>query len=77
MKRVALLILDGWGIAQDKSVSAVDLANTPNMDKLLQEYPNATLSTSGLLLWCSRMCLTIASPKPVPPFSRLRLLSTR
>ena len=48
MKRVALLILDGWGIAQDKSVSAVDLANTPNMDKLLQEYPNATLSTSGL-----------------------------
>ncbi|MCB9201563.1 MAG: 2,3-bisphosphoglycerate-independent phosphoglycerate mutase [Flavobacteriales bacterium] len=48
MKKTALIILDGWGIAKDKSVSAIDLANTPNMDSYLKNYPNATLSTSGL-----------------------------
>ncbi len=49
MKRKAvLMILDGWGIAKDKSVSAVDLAHTPFMDGLLGNYPNAQLEASGL-----------------------------
>jgi len=47
-KKVILLILDGWGIAKDKSVSAVDLANTPFMDYATANYPNATLNTTGL-----------------------------
>ncbi len=47
-KKVILLILDGWGIATNKEVSAIDAANTPFMDKLLKEYPNSTLEASGL-----------------------------
>lgn len=47
-KKVILTILDGWGIAPDKSVSAVDTANTPFIDYLLQDYPCATLRTDGM-----------------------------
>lgn len=47
-KKVILLILDGWGIAKDKSVSAIDAANTPFMDRMFKEYPHSTLEASGL-----------------------------
>ena len=47
-KKVILLILDGWGIATNKKVSAIDAAKTPFMDKLLKESPNSTLEASGL-----------------------------
>lgn len=47
-KKVILLILDGWGIAKDKKVSAIDAANTPFMDKMFAEYPHSTLEASGL-----------------------------
>lgn len=47
-KKVILIILDGWGIAPDKSVSAVDSAKTPFMDSLIQKYPHATLRTDGM-----------------------------
>lgn len=47
-KKVLLMILDGWGIAPDPKVSAIDQANTPFMDSLYPRYPNATLDTSGL-----------------------------
>ena len=47
-KKVILTILDGWGIAPNKDVSAVDAANTPFMDSLIKNYPNATLRTDGL-----------------------------
>ncbi len=46
--KVLLMILDGWGIAKDKSVSALDKAHTPFMDEAVQKYPNATLNTTGL-----------------------------
>ncbi|MEM8939947.1 MAG: 2,3-bisphosphoglycerate-independent phosphoglycerate mutase [Bacteroidota bacterium] len=47
-KKVILLILDGWGIATNKEVSAIDAANTPFMDQLLEKYPNSTLEASGM-----------------------------
>lgn len=47
-KKVILLILDGWGIAKDKSVSAIDAANTPFMDRMFANYPHNTLEASGL-----------------------------
>jgi len=47
-KKVILLILDGWGIAKNKDVSAIDAADTPFMDKVLAEYPNSTLEASGM-----------------------------
>ena len=44
---VLLAILDGWGIGRDEPGNAVMLANTPNMDNLMANYPSATLRTSG------------------------------
>ena len=43
-----LMILDGWGIAQNKAVSAIDKANTPFIDGLYSQYPHSRLHTSGL-----------------------------
>ncbi len=47
-KKVILMILDGWGIAQNPDVSAIDHANTPFIDSLYKNYPNASLRTDGL-----------------------------
>ncbi|RMF57893.1 MAG: 2,3-bisphosphoglycerate-independent phosphoglycerate mutase, partial [Bacteroidetes bacterium] len=47
-QRHLLIILDGYGIAEDPSVSAVDQANTPFLDHLFATYPHATLEASGL-----------------------------
>ena len=47
IKKVLLLILDGWGIANNKEVSAPDKANTPNYNNLLKEYPSNYLITHG------------------------------
>ncbi|CAG0903199.1 unnamed protein product [Cyprideis torosa] len=45
--KLILMILDGWGIAQDKSRSAIDQANTPFIDDCLKNRPNTQLNTSG------------------------------
>ena len=47
-KKVLLLILDGWGIAPDPSVSAVDQANTPYVDSLYNRFPHGQLRTDGM-----------------------------
>jgi 2,3-bisphosphoglycerate-independent phosphoglycerate mutase len=44
---VALIVLDGWGLAPPSPGNAVELADTPVFDKLWAEYPHATLRTSG------------------------------
>ena len=46
-KQVLLVILDGWGIAQNTTVSAVDTARTPFFHELLQRFPHSTLQASG------------------------------
>ncbi len=45
--RFGLIILDGWGIGNGSKSDAIANANTPYMDSLLKNYPNATLKTSG------------------------------
>lgn len=42
------MILDGWGIASNKKVSAIDRAQTPFMDSLYPQYPNSRLEASAL-----------------------------
>ena len=42
------MILDGWGKSPDPKVSAIDNANTPFIDSLYTNYPNASLRTDGL-----------------------------
>ncbi|MFN3952104.1 MAG: 2,3-bisphosphoglycerate-independent phosphoglycerate mutase [Thermaurantimonas sp.] len=46
--KVLLCILDGWGIASNPEVSAIDKAKTPFIDSLYKHFPHATLRTSGL-----------------------------
>ncbi|MFP4140490.1 MAG: 2,3-bisphosphoglycerate-independent phosphoglycerate mutase [Phycisphaerae bacterium] len=46
-KPLVLLIRDGWGIGPDHEGNAVRAADTPNCDRLLQEYPNTVLEASG------------------------------
>ena len=47
-QRHILLILDGFGIAEDRSVSAIDSARKPFIDSLFASYPHSTLEASGL-----------------------------
>ena len=41
------MILDGWGIAKDPKVSAIDIAKTPFIDSLYNNYASAKLTTFG------------------------------
>jgi 2,3-bisphosphoglycerate-independent phosphoglycerate mutase len=45
---VALVILDGWGLAPAGPGNAVELADTPVFDRLWAEYPHTTLGASGV-----------------------------
>ena len=42
------MILDGWGIATNKKVSAIDQARTPFVSSLYAKYTNSKLQASGL-----------------------------
>ena len=42
-----LMILDGWGIGAPSNCNAVTCASTPNFHRLMNEYPNTLLQTSG------------------------------
>jgi 2,3-bisphosphoglycerate-independent phosphoglycerate mutase len=44
---VALVILDGWGLAPPGPGNAVELADTPVFDRFWAEYPHTTLKASG------------------------------
>ncbi len=46
-KKVALLILDGWGLGDGSKSDAIATANTPFIDSLYKKYPHSTLHTSG------------------------------
>ncbi|MGB0882304.1 MAG: 2,3-bisphosphoglycerate-independent phosphoglycerate mutase [Vicingaceae bacterium] len=46
-KKVALLILDGWGFGDKSESDAIYNANTPFFDSCLENYPYSTLNTSG------------------------------
>jgi len=43
-----LAILDGWGINEKEEANAVKMANTPNLDSIISQYPNTKIKTSGL-----------------------------
>ncbi len=43
-----LIILDGYGIAEDPSVSAIEAARKPFLDRLFKTHPHSTLDASGL-----------------------------
>src|SRR5882757_6005812 len=47
MKKVILIIMDGWGIGKVKSSDAIQHAKTPFVSSLYTKYPNTTLVTCG------------------------------
>ncbi len=46
-KKLALIILDGWGYGKHDNSDAAYAANTPFFDSLIQKYPNSKLEASG------------------------------
>ena len=42
-----LIILDGWGLNPNRDHNAIAQAATPTMDRISQQFPYATLRTSG------------------------------
>jgi 2,3-bisphosphoglycerate-independent phosphoglycerate mutase len=45
--QVALIILDGWGLAPDGPGNAISLADTPVFDELWAEHPHTQLTAKG------------------------------
>lgn len=48
MGPIVLLILDGWGVTQEKRGNAILAARTPNYDEMLAKFPNTLLDASGV-----------------------------
>jgi 2,3-bisphosphoglycerate-independent phosphoglycerate mutase len=46
-KPLVLVILDGWGYRAETKANAIALAPKPIYDRLLREYPNTLINTSG------------------------------
>jgi 2,3-bisphosphoglycerate-independent phosphoglycerate mutase len=46
-KPLVLIILDGWGYRAETKANAIALARKPTYDRLLHEYPNTLIHTSG------------------------------
>ena len=46
-KPLVLVILDGWGYRAESNANAIALARKPTYDRLLREYPNTLIHTSG------------------------------
>jgi 2,3-bisphosphoglycerate-independent phosphoglycerate mutase len=46
-KPIVLTILDGWGYSAESKGNAIHLARKPNYDRLLKDFPNTLIRTSG------------------------------
>jgi 2,3-bisphosphoglycerate-independent phosphoglycerate mutase len=46
-KPLVLTILDGWGYRAETKANAIALARKPTYDRVLREYPNTLIHTSG------------------------------
>jgi 2,3-bisphosphoglycerate-independent phosphoglycerate mutase len=47
-RRVALVVLDGWGYRPEREGNAIELASTPTWQRLWRSCPRTLLSASGL-----------------------------
>ncbi|MGC1660944.1 MAG: 2,3-bisphosphoglycerate-independent phosphoglycerate mutase [Candidatus Acidiferrales bacterium] len=46
-KPIILTVLDGWGFRAETAGNAIALARKPNYDRLVREFPNTLIHTSG------------------------------
>jgi 2,3-bisphosphoglycerate-independent phosphoglycerate mutase len=49
-KQTVLMILDGYGISEEIEGNAIKVANTPNLDSIMETYPFQKGYTSGLMV---------------------------
>lgn len=47
MRKLALIILDGWGLGEEKPNNAIHMAKTPFFDYLWNNFPHTQLQASG------------------------------
>jgi 2,3-bisphosphoglycerate-independent phosphoglycerate mutase len=47
-KKVALIILDGWGYGRNDRSNAILAAHTPFFDSMIEQYPHSRLEASGI-----------------------------
>ncbi|MGE5329653.1 MAG: 2,3-bisphosphoglycerate-independent phosphoglycerate mutase [Deltaproteobacteria bacterium] len=47
-KPIVLMILDGFGLNEHSEGNAIKLADTPNLDRIFENYPKSYVETSGL-----------------------------
>jgi 2,3-bisphosphoglycerate-independent phosphoglycerate mutase len=47
VQRAALIVLDGWGLADPGPGNAIELADTPVFDELWSRFPTTTLTACG------------------------------
>ena len=47
-KTTVLMILDGYGLSEEKGEDAIAMANTPNLDKMMADWPFQKGSASGM-----------------------------
>src|SRR5580698_3820344 len=46
-KPMVLTVLDGWGYRAETKANAIALARKPHYDRLLAQFPNTLIQTSG------------------------------
>src|ERR1700684_167051 len=46
-KPIVLTVLDGWGYRTETKGNAIALARKPNYDRILKDFPNTLIQTSG------------------------------
>ena len=51
-KPVVLCILDGWGLRSEPEGNAVALADTPNFDRMMQNYPSSRYFQVSNFIFC-------------------------
>ena len=47
MRKLALIVLDGWGLGEEKKNNAIHMAQTPFFDTLWNNFPHTRLQASG------------------------------
>ena len=52
VNRALLIVLDGVGLGPKGDNNGWSLANTPNIDLLLKDYPSTAIEASGKALGC-------------------------
>ena len=48
-KTIMLMILDGFGINENKNQNPIEMAKTPNLDKLMKKYPTGIIKACRII----------------------------